>query len=166
MYVRAKSPKYVCEGCRNKMPVADLEAVYREQLHHFLVSPEEIEAHDLAATEAMDEKERLIATAEGDLRRIESEVESLFKLYHARALSKDDFGRRHGPLSERRAQIENELPRLQAELDILKIGAFSRKEALGEARDLTTRWGELPQEEKRQIVEAILSRCKNYYGSK
>ena len=32
------------------------------------------------------------------------------------------------------------------------------EEALGEARDLTTRWAELPDTEKRQIVEAITDR--------
>jgi site-specific DNA recombinase len=158
MYVRSNSPKYVCEKCRNKMPVVDLEAVYREQLHHFLVSPEEIEAHDAAAVEAMREKERLIESAQTDLRRIERDDESVFQLYLAKELSKEDFGRRHRPLSERRAQLEDELPRLQAELDILRIGTFSRREALGEARDLTDRWPDLPLQEKRQIVEAITDR--------
>jgi site-specific DNA recombinase len=158
MYVRANSPKYVCEKCRNKMPIVDLEAVYREQLHHFLISPDEIDAHDAAAVEAMREKENLIANAETELRRIESEDESVFQLYLAKELSKEDFGRRHRPLSERRTQIENELPRLQAELDILRIGTLSRREALGEARDLTDRWSDLPLQEKRQIVEAITDR--------
>ena len=84
-----------------------------------------------------------------ELRRIEHGDESLFQLYLARELSKEDFGRRHRPLSERRAQLEDELPRLQAELDILRIGTFSRREALGEARDLTDRWPDLPLQEKR-----------------
>jgi site-specific DNA recombinase len=158
MYVRSNSPKYVCEKCRNKMPIGDLEAVYREQLHHFLISPEEIDAHDAAAVEAMREKERLIASAEAELRRIELDDENLFQLYSARELTKEDFGRRHRPLSERRTQLEDEVPRLQAELDILRIGTFSRREALGEARDLTDRWSDLPLQEKRQIVEAITDR--------
>ncbi len=158
MYVWAASPKYICSACRNKIPVADLEAVYREQLHHFLVSPDEIDAHDRAAVEAMDEKTRLIASAESELKRIEAEDETAFQLYAAGELSKEDFGRRHRPLSERRIQLEDELPRLQAQLDVLRISAVSRQEALGEARDLTTRWGSLPHEEKRQIVEAITDR--------
>jgi site-specific DNA recombinase len=158
MYVWAASPKYICSACRNKIPVADLEAVYREQLHHFLVSPDEIDAHDRAVVEAMEEKTQLIASAETELRKIEAEIETVFQLYAAGELSKEDFGRRHRPLSERRSQLEEELPRLQANLDVLRINAVSRQEALGEARDLTTRWGSLPHDEKRQIVEAITDR--------
>ena len=158
MYVRAKSPKYVCEGCRNKIPVDDLEAVYREQLRHFLISPDEIAAHSQAATDAILEKERLIKSAEAELRRIETEDESVFQLYLAKELSKEDFGRRHRPLSERRTQLEDELPRLQASLDVLRISTLSREEAAVEARDLTARWNDLPTEEKRQMVEAITDR--------
>lgn len=158
MYVRSKSPKYVCEGCRNKMPIVDLEAVYREQLQHFLVSPAEIEAHDSAAREAAADKERLVASTEAELKRIEVEDENVFQLYLAGELSKEDFGRRHKPLSERRAQLEDELPRVQAELDVLRINSLSRQEALGEARTLTERWNDLPDEEKRHIVEAITDR--------
>ena len=158
MYVRAGSPKYVCEGCRNKMPSADLEAIYREQLHHVLVSPDEIEAHNRAAVEAMREKERLIEKTEVELRKIAVEDQAVFDLYFSGTLSKEDFGRRHAPISARRSQLEDELPRLQAELDVLRISAASREEILEEARDLTTRWNDLPELEKRQIVEAITER--------
>ncbi|HEV7227766.1 MAG TPA: recombinase family protein [Brevundimonas sp.] len=158
MYVWKATPKYVCSACRNKIPVADLEAVFRDQLRHFLVSPDEIAMHDRAAQDAMGEKARLIASAETELKKIASEEDTVFQLYAARELSKEDFGRRHRPLSERRAQLEYELPRLQAELDVLRIASVSRAEALEEARDLTKRWEGLPHEEKRQIVEAITDR--------
>lgn len=155
MYVRTGTAKYVCEGCRTKIPSSDLEAIYREQLHHILVSPDEIEAHNQAAIDAMREKQRLIETTEAELRRIDFDEQGLLDLYAAKALSTEDFARRHSPLSVRRIQLEDELPRLQAELDVLRITAASREEILEEARDLTTRWPDLPDQEKRQIVEAI-----------
>ena len=60
MYVWSNSPKYVCPTCRNKIPVGDLEAVYREQLRGFLLSPHQLAAHYEAADEAIAERERLI----------------------------------------------------------------------------------------------------------
>ncbi len=158
MYVWASSPKYICEGCRNKIPVADLEAVYREQLRHFLVSPDEIKAYEEAANESLGEKDRLIESGANELRKIATEDDKLYALYLDGALSKEDFGRRHRPLSERRIQLEDELPKLQAEADVLRINLLSREEALVEARDLATRWPDLPFEERRQIVEAITDR--------
>jgi site-specific DNA recombinase len=158
MYVWSNSPKYVCSACRNKIPVGDLEEVYREQLHHFLVSPEEIAAHERAAQDAIGEKEKLVAAAEAELRKLAVEDERLYQLYLADSLSKEDFGRRHRPLSERRAQLEDELPKVQAELDVLRIGLVWRTEAIGEARDLASRWLDLPASEKREIVEAITDR--------
>ena len=158
MYVWTNSPKYVCPKCRNKIPIADLEAVYRDQLSQFLLSPEDIEAHFVAAGETIQEKERLITKAEEELRRIEIDDDRLYQLYLADKITKDDFGRRHKPLSERRTQLESELPRLQAELDVLRIASFSSSEALAEAKDLSGRWEHMSNDEKRQIVEMITSR--------
>ena len=158
MYVRSNTPKYVCEACRNKIPISDLEAIYRTQLHHFLVAPEEIEAHDQAARDAIRDKEKLIETIQAELKKLEANDDELFDLYREKLISKDDFVRRHRPLSDRRAQIEDEVPRLQAECDVLRISTYSRTEALGEARTLTERWQELPESQKRQIVEAITER--------
>lgn len=61
-------------------------------------------------------------------------------------------------LSERRAQIEDELPRLEAERDVLRIGMLSRDEVLDEAKDLAGKWPDLPWERRRQIVETITDR--------
>lgn len=158
MYVWSNSPKYRCGTCSNKIPVGDLEAVYREQLRQFLLSPEEIDAHAAAAKEAMAEKTTLIEATETELRKLESEDERLYQLYLGNALSKEDFGRRHKPLSARRTQLEDELPRLQAELDVLRIGSLSREEALSEAQDLAERWTDLAHEDKRQIIETITER--------
>lgn len=158
MYVWSNSPKYRCEGCNNKIPVDDLEAVFREQLREFLLSPEEIDAHAAAATEATAEKARLIETTEAELRKLATEDERLYQLYLADALSKDDFGRRHRPLSARRTQLEDELPRLQAESDVIRISSLSRDETLSEAQDLAQRWNDLAFEERRQIVESITER--------
>jgi site-specific DNA recombinase len=158
MYVWSNSPKYICTKCRNKIPVGDLEAVYRDQLRHFLLSPEELAAHRRAADTELTELERLIESAKAELRKVGTEDERLYQLYLADALSKEDFGRRHRPLSERRTQLDDELPRLQARLDVLLIGTVSQAEAIEEARDLSSRWDDLPLEDKRQIVEAITDR--------
>ena len=150
--------KYRCPDCNNKIPVDDLEAVYREQLREFLLSPEEIDAHAAAAKDAMREKQTLIETIEAELKKLETEDDRLYQLYMADGLSKDDFARRHKPLSARRNQLEEELPRLQAELDVLRIGSVSREETLSEAQGLAERWSDLAVEEKRQIVESITER--------
>jgi site-specific DNA recombinase len=155
MYVWAESPKYVCPKCRNKIPLADLEAIYRDQLSQFLVSPDQIAAHLDAANDAIREKEQLVSAAEKELKKIEAEDQRLYDLYLADGLSKEDFGRRHRPLSERRAQLEDELPRLQAQLDVIRISTVSGAAALEEAGDLSARWEEFSQEEKRRLVETI-----------
>lgn len=158
MYVWSNSPKYVCSQCRNKIPIADLETVYREQLRSFLVSPSDIAAHRAAAQEAGRERERLIVAGEAELKRIARAEDELFELYSAGSVTKEDFGRRHAPLSERRRRLEDELPKLQAEVDVLRINLLSHEEALHEARDLYDRWTSLSEEEKRQLVEAITQR--------
>jgi len=68
------------------------------------------------------------------------------------------FGEKYHPLSERIKQLDDQIPALQAELDILKIAHLSQEEIITEARDLYSRWPTLPTEEKRRIVETITDR--------
>lgn len=132
--------------------------MFRSELTDFLVSPEEVDAHLAAAAEMIREKQRLIDLAEAELKKLLVQENELFELYHDGLVPKSDFGRRLKPLSERRVQIEEELPRLEAQRDVLKIGLVSNEEILEDTKDLANRWPELPWERRRQIVEAITDR--------
>jgi site-specific DNA recombinase len=158
MYVRAGSPKYVCEGCRNKIPIADLEAVFLSELNRFLLSPAEIDAHARATAEAIRDKERLIERALADVKKLDAEEDALFALHRDGGVATADFGRRFAPLSERRKQLDDELPRLQAELDVMRISAASQEEAVMGARTLAEGWSSLTDEQKRQMVEVTTNR--------
>lgn len=158
MYVWSNSPKYVCTKCKNRIAIADLEAIYREQLTQYLVSPSEIEAHLAAADETIRQKTQLVRSAEEEMRKIEAEDDRLYRLYVNEKVSEDEFGRRHAPLAARRAQLEEELPRVQAELDVLRISNISKSEAISEAETLAKHWPQMSQEDQRQIVEAITER--------
>ncbi len=155
MYVGTKATKYICPKCRTKIPASDLEAIYRDRLSEFLLSPEDIAAHIDAANETIREKETLIVAAQAELKKLEAEAERLYQLYLSDQLSKEDFGRRHKPLSERRTQLEDELPRVQAQLDVLRIAMAGKNAAIAEASDLSIRWGQFSRPEKRQLVETI-----------
>lgn len=158
MYVPSNTPKYVCYGCRNKIPLVDLEAVFHEQIRNFFFSPEEIAAHLEEADTAIREKVDLIATMERDYQKLGTEIDKLYDLYQSGMIDKQGFGAKYQPLSLRQRQLEDAIPRTQADLDALKIAHLSQEEIVHDARDLYSRWMTLPQEEKRRIVEAITDR--------
>lgn len=68
----------------------------------------------------------------------------------------DGFGRIYKPLEERKRQLDDEIPRLQAELDVMRIQLLSQDDVLTQARDLYSRWREFTVEERRRIVEAVV----------
>ena len=121
-------------------------------------SPSEIAEHLRQADETVHQKEGLIAILQAEERKLAAEADKLYDLYLAGEIPKEGFGRRYQPLEDRCKQIEEELPRLQAELDLLKIHQLSSEEILTEARALYSRWPTLPLEERRRIVEAITER--------
>lgn len=156
MYVPSNSPKYICWGCRTKIGVGDLEAVFQEQLHSFLLSPEEIAGYLAQADETIRAREETVRTLEAESRDLMARMTTLTRAYTAGELPMDAYGREYRPLDERYRQITDELPRLQAELDFLKIQTLSQDEVLSEATTLRDRWPTLTPEEKRQIVEALV----------
>jgi site-specific DNA recombinase len=156
MYVPSnQANKYVCQHCRNKMPVIDLEAIFHEQLQHFFFSTEELTQHLSAFDAVIKSKEELFSIQEKERRKLETEIDKLYALYQADAIDKRGFAEKYKPLAARQAALDDEMPALQAEIDVLKITQLSQGEIVSEARDLYSRWLELPHDEKRRIVEAI-----------
>ena len=158
MYVPSNTPKYVCYGCRNKIPIEDLEAVFAEQLKSFFFAPEEIALHLEEASATIRMKSELLDTLGQERKKLSTEIDKLYDLYQSGMIDKQGFGTKYQPLAKRLQQLDDELPAVQAELDVLKISHLSQEEIVTEARDLYTRWPTLPYEERRRIVETITER--------
>jgi site-specific DNA recombinase len=155
MYVPSNSPKYICYSCRNKIPVADLEAVFHEQLKSLGFSPSEITAYLGKADEALKEKQKLLDALDAEEQKVRREMDKLYSLYQADEISRDGFGSRYRPLEERLAQIMDQKPHLQDEIDFLKVQYVSSDEIFTRARDVYSHWPTLEESEKRQIIENI-----------
>lgn len=155
MYVWSRYPKYLCRACGNRIPSADLEAVYREQLHDLLLSEEHLRQHLEAGHDRLRERDALVAVAKAELSRLQAEDDRLYRLYQEGQFTPEDYGRRYRPLAERRAQLEEEVPALMAECDVMRMALASEFEAFGEAKNLYSRWSDLAVGEKRTLVEAI-----------
>ena len=155
MYVPANSLKYVCRKCRNKIPITDLEGIFHDELQAYFVSPELVAKHLQDSDRAVAEKETLLNTQRQEMEKLQREIDRVYRLYQEGHLQSEEFGRFFRPLEDRRKQIEESLPKLEAEIDLGKVKALSAGEVAAEARNLADLWPKLAPEEKRTIVEAI-----------
>ncbi len=158
MYVPSNTPKYTCQKCRNKIPVADLEGVFQEQLRSFFLSPTDLIAYLQQADDILGQKQELLKTLERERQKVRSDMDQTYRLYLEGNISGDGFRFRNGPLEERLRQIDDQIPHVQSEIDFLKIQYLSSDQILADAKDLYTRWPHLVAEEKRTLVEAITER--------
>ena len=158
MYVRTDTPKYICAECRNKIPIIDLEAIFYEELKGFFVSPAEVAEHLRRGDEHLAEKSGLLAGLVRKREDLRDEIQRVYRLYVEGKLDGEGFGNFYKPLQERQRQLDDEIPRLEAEMDLLKINHLSAGHILTEANDLYGRWPSLSREEKQRIVESITER--------
>ena len=158
MYVPSNSPKYTCSKCKNKIPVGDLEVIFKEELRAFVFSADEIFGHVEAGNEKIQSFESLVGSLETEQKKLTGEADKLIELFQAHVLDKKGFGVRYEKLRIRLDQIEDQLPIQQAKRDTLKIALASQEDVLSGSKDLVERWDSLPYPERRQVVETILER--------
>jgi site-specific DNA recombinase len=158
MYVRSNTPKYVCMACRTKIPMVDLDRVFQNELEQFTLSPEAIAAWLAQGSEAVEEKEELLGALRRERERLTREADKLYRLYQEDALTVDGFRERHRPLEERLAGIGTEIPRLEGEIDFLRVKTAMRDDIVSRTRDLAQNWLGMGLQEKRTVVESLVNR--------
>src|SRR6185369_10669993 len=136
MYVRSNSPKYVCVKCQNKIPIVDLEAIFREELKGFFANREKIAGHLQAASRNVAEKQTLLAAHENEIKKVRDEMSRTHRLYLDGQITGEGFGQFYKPAEKQLHQLQAELPKLQAEADYLKVNSLSADEVLAEAMTL------------------------------
>jgi site-specific DNA recombinase len=155
MYVFARSPKYVCPKCRNKIPIVDIEAIFKEELEDFFISKDKVQAHLSSANTHLAEKKEHLAAHTRQMDKLKSEMRKVYDLYQSDQISPEGFGKLYKPLEEQERALAAELPRLQGEIDALEMHQLSADEIVSEATNLHRLWPKFTPEEKRRIVESI-----------
>jgi len=158
MYVSANSPKYFCRKCCNKIAIVDLENIVREEMKMFFGQTERIAGHLQAADKNLAEKLALLDTHRREIQKVREEMHQTHQLYLKQQISGDGFRDLYGPAEERLKQLNEELPKLEAEVDLLKVNKLSADDVLREAHSLYERWPQMGVPQKRSIVEAIIEK--------
>jgi site-specific DNA recombinase len=156
MYVPSNTPKYVCMACRNKIPIVDLEGIFMDELQNYLLSPDKVALYLQGAQSELTDKTRQLETLKKEMERVKAESDRTYALYHEGGMTVPQFKERYQPLDERKGQILAELPKLQAELDVLRVDGLTSEHIMNEVKDLTARWPKMALEEKRKIVELLV----------
>jgi site-specific DNA recombinase len=155
MYVFARSPKYVCPKCRNKIPIADIEDIYQEQLKDFFISKERIQEHLKSADGNLSDKRQRLEAHNRQLEKVRTEMRKTYDLYQKDQITPEGFGKIYRPLEDQERALVSELPRLQGEIDALEIHHLAANEVIAEATNLHRLWPKFAPDEKRSIVESI-----------
>jgi site-specific DNA recombinase len=155
MYVPTNTPKYVCQGCRTKIPIVDLEAIFREQMAAYFLSPKQVADQLAKADENIAAKDNALNILLAEREKVGKEVERIYRLYQEDRITSEAFGKFFQPLDERQKQFDDEIPRLQAEVDVLKVNHLSGDHILTESKTLYERWPKLNREEKKRIIESV-----------
>ena len=158
MYVSANSPKYFCRKCCNKIPIVDLEDIVRQELKVFFGQPERIAEHLKNADQNLAEKSALLDAHTREIQKVRDEMTRTHKLYIQEQITAQGFGDFYKPAEQRLNQLNAELPKLEAEVDFLKVNKLSAADVLHEANSLYESWPSLPSEDKRKIVEALIEK--------
>ena len=130
MYVPSNMPKYVCLECRNKIPIADMEGIFYDELKAYFTNPEAVAGHLLNGQKNLAEKERLLQMQKSEIGKVREQMKQTHQIYLAQQISVEGFGDLYKPLEQRLTELQTELPRLEGEIDALKVNNLSADEVL------------------------------------
>ncbi|MDB4921203.1 recombinase family protein [Mucilaginibacter sp.] len=154
MYVRHKSKMYLCGVCKVRISTADIDEIYQVYLKDYLgsINHEEFVAQ---SDSQLHEKKQLLETTRKERTKLSKRMNDLLTLRLDNELSKERFTEQHKPMEERLAQLDEQLPDLEAEIDVRTMQLLSSDAILTEVQQLHYNWADMTFEQKRAIVETI-----------
>lgn len=159
MYMRSNSPKYVCQNknCKNKIEPNIVEEIFHSELKNFLFSDTEIQRHLNDEYKKIEEKKLLLDNIKIEIKQLDNKIQQIFELYHLKQIDVKDFKSHHEPLKQEKEQKEQTIKDLQVEIDRVHMQTLSNDQILHDARNLHTMWNKFSKEEKKAIIEVIVS---------
>ena len=158
MYItHQNNPVYACLPCKTRIPANDLHDIFYEQLKTFLLTETSTSEYVSQTNAKIKNKESLLDILTNEAAKLRKGKADLIALRLSGEMNKESFAEVFKPMEERLTQVAEQLPELEAEIDVLKIQLLSSEVVLDEAKDLYTRWPSLEFQQQRSVVEMITS---------
>jgi len=152
-------PRYRCRSCHNKLDEDIIEQHFLTVLNQLIVQPQELTAEqDLDGSRT--EREERLELLRRELRRIDTRIDALVDLVADNSIDRATFTERFLPLKERKESIQEEIPRVQAEIDHLKTSTATREYLIDQATTFARMWPILNEEERRKLVDELVERIE------
>ena len=160
MYVPSNMKKYVCDvqGCRRKIPIDTLEAIFQSELDTFAFAPETLDENKRRMSDALQATSDLIEGHEQNIARLDSQIDSLLALHQSGAIDQDGFAKRYKPLGDRNRELAAELPRLIEKRQKLSTNLNRQADVVAETQDVAQRYPAMPFADRRRLVETVVER--------
>ena len=158
-YSGMKVPRYVCRSCRMKVNEDVLERHFLTALKTMIVRPEELKAVNDYEAELREKEDRL-ALLKREIKAVDGKIDTLLDLVNDQLIDRGNFAERFMPLKERKEQILEQIPRLQAEIDFSKANAVAKDYLLERAMSFASMWPILSDDEKRRLVQDLVDQIK------
>jgi site-specific DNA recombinase len=155
MYVYTQSPVYKCKPCKRKVGTDVVDEIYHAQLKKFLLTDTDTATFNATSETAIAERQTLLGNCQAELGKLKKRLKEFVDKRLEDELSKEDFQALYQPLKEQIKQLEDQLPKLEADIDILKMHHHSADTVQQEAQELYEKWHTMPFEERRNIVEHL-----------
>jgi site-specific DNA recombinase len=159
MYVFQNSQNYACKTCKRRIAVEDLDEIYQIHLKEYLNSINPVE-YLSRSDEQLQAQKALLASTQKEHAKLAKRISDMVAMRLDGEMSKEQFAEQYKPLETRVAQLDLQLPELEADIDVRTIQLNSTDVVMSEAKALYEQWGGMPYEQKRTIVEMITSRIE------
>ena len=110
------------------------------------------------AQENLTAKQELLVTHQRKIQKIRDDMAGTHRLYLDGQITAQGFGEFYKPAEERLNQLLAELPKLQSEVDCIKLDHINTEDVVHEATILQDRWPKLSNDDKRRIAESLVEK--------
>ena len=85
-------------------------------------------------------------------------MDKVYQLYINDKITVDGFGERYKPMETRLSQLQEGIPKLEAQVDFLKVNFLSSDQIFNEAKNLANFWPGMVFANKRQVIENVVEK--------
>ena len=157
MNVRSGNKYYRCskKGCGSKIEREQFEAIYKEQLITYVSSEKKVREYLKLSNTSLQEKEAVFNATTSKRDELKKEIKNILDLHSKGQIPTEAFKEYHEAPYQQLQQLNDELPKIEAEIRALKIQQESIHVVMDDAINLYNNWDQFTQDQKRRIVEMI-----------